>query len=291
MAFIFQFVIQMYANANAIVAAYGCKGSSVDPTEAIIGGATGSKAAYGPNIIAAVEVILGTFEAQGKLPVNIPVFDFETKAYTDEIVYERGFGLTYEAVEGENHTWNGLECEYCDATRVNPFSDVPTDAYYTNAILWAAENRIAAGTSDTSFSPYDPCLRAQAITFLWRAAGSPKAENPVNPFVDVFESDYYYDAVLWAVENGIVYGVDATHFAPLKNCTRSEIVTFLWRAEGRPMVEGGHPFLDTQAGAFYENALIWAYNTDLAEGLTATFFGPNVTCIRCQIVSFLYRAR
>jgi len=283
--------IQMYPNANAIVAAYGCKGSSVDPTEAIIGGATGSKAAYGPNIIAAVEVILGTFEAQGKLPVNIPVFDFEAKAYTDELVYERGYGLTYEAVEGENHTWNGLECEYCDATRVNPFTDVPTDAYYTNAVLWAAENGIANGTTPTGFSPYDPCLRSQAITFLWRAAGSPKAENPVNPFVDVFESDYYYDAVMWAVENGIANGVDATHFAPLKNCTRSEIITFLWRVEGSPIIEGEHPFLDIDVNAYYEDALIWAYNTDLANGLTATFFGPNVTCIRCQIVSFLYRAR
>jgi hypothetical protein len=93
------------------------------------------------------------------------------------------------------------------------------------------------------------------------------------------------------VENGITNGVNATHFAPLAHCTRSEIVTFLWRSKGCPVIEGEHPFVDVPADAYYMDALIWAYNTDLANGLTATFFGPNVTCIRCQVASFLYRAR
>ena len=99
--------------------------------------ATGSVAAYGPNIIAAVEVILGTYAAQGKLPVNIPVLDMETRTYTDELAYERGYGLTYAAKAPEHHSWTGLECEHCGATRENPFSDIPESAYYFNAALWA----------------------------------------------------------------------------------------------------------------------------------------------------------
>ena len=283
--------IQMYANANAIVAAYGCKGSSVDPTEAIIGGATGSKAAYGPNIIASVEVILGTFEAQGKLPVNIPVFDFEAQAYTDELVYERGYGLTYEAVEGEHHTWNGVECEYCDATRVNPFTDIPTDADYTDAILWAYENGITNGTTADTFSPYDPCVRAQVVTFLWRQAGEPEPTSTVNPFVDVQEDDYFYSAVLWAYENGITAGVNATHFAPYANCTRAQAVTMLWRREGRPEPTAVNNFVDVEPDTWYADAINWAVGEAITNGLTETFFGPDVTCLRCHIASFLYRAR
>ena len=283
--------VQLYPNANAIVAAYGCKGSSVDPTEAIIGGATGSKAAYGPNIIAAVEVILGTFEAQGKLPVNIPVYDPEANTYTDEIAYERGYGLAYEAAEGEHHTWNGLECEYCDATRANPFTDVPTDAYYTNAVLWAYENGITNGTTADTFSPYDPCVRAQVVTFLWRQAGEPMPTITVNPFLDVKEEDYFYNAVLWAYENGITDGMELSYFAPYAYCTRAQVVTMLWRQKGCPEPAAVSSFVDVEPDAWYTDAISWAVGEEITDGLTETFFGPGVTCLRCHVASFLYRAR
>ena len=282
--------IQMYPNANAIVAAYGCKGSSVDPTEALIGGATGSKAAYGPNIIAAVEVILGTFEAQGKLPVNIPVFDFEAKTYTDELVFERGYGLTYAAVEGEHHTWDGLECAYCDATREYPFNDVPEGAFCYESALWAMDEGITTGTTPTTFNPTGDLRRAEVVTFLWRAAGEPEPITTENPFNDVEESSFYYKAVLWAYENGITTGISSNKFNPAGVTKRAEAVTFLWRAMGKPDSAISNDFDDVVAGAWYEAPINWAVEQGVTEGISESEFGVGQNCIRAHMVTFMYRA-
>ena len=176
-----------------------------------------------------------------------------------------------------------------EKTAVNPFTDVSEDSFYYESVLWAVEEGITTGTSETTFSPNEVCGRAQAVTFLWRAAGSPEPSSLDNPFVDVTEKDFYFKAVLWAVEESITYGVDATHFAPMKNCSRAEIVTFLWRAEGKPAASEELPFTDVQAGAFYAEAVRWAAEKGIANGLTATTFGPDAVCNRAQIVTFLYR--
>ena len=281
--------VQMYANANAIVAAYGCKGSSVDPTEALIGGATGSAAAYGPNIIAAVEVILGTFEAQGKLPVNIPVYDWENNTYSTENAYERGHGLTYAAKSGEHHTWNGLECAYCDATRENPFTDVPVDSYYLEPALWAMDHGFTAGNGDGTFGPADDLLRCQVVTMLWSAAGKPIVEIE-NPFTDVKESDWFYNAVLWAYSEGITGGVSATKFDPAGITNRAQAITFLWSYLGKPEAETASTFDDIPADSWCAAAVSWAVENGVTAGMTKKMFGPTLNCKRVHMVTFLYNA-
>ena len=281
--------VQMYANANAIVAAYGCKGSSVDPTEALIGGATGSAAAYGPNIIAAVEVILGTFEAQGKLPVNIPVYDWENNTYSTENAYERGHGLTYEAKAPEHHVWNGLECENCGATREYPFSDIPESAFYYDAALWAMDNGYTAGKDDGTFGAADDLKRCQVVTMLWSAAGKPIVEIE-NPFSDVKESDWFYNAVLWAYDKGITSGVTESKFDPAGTTNRAQAVTFLWASLDKPAAEGTYSFSDVPAGAWCAPAINWAVENNVTSGIGDNAFGPLVTCKRAHMVTFLYAA-
>lgn len=172
----------------------------------------------------------------------------------------------------------------------NPFKDVSVGEYYYDAVLWAAANGITAGTSSTTFSPDNPCTRAQIVTFLWRAVGSPTV-NASNPFRDVAEGMYYYDAVLWAVENGITSGTSSTTFSPDKECTRAEAVTFLYRAKKSPAVSGTNNFTDLTSGAYYINAVQWAVNTGVTSGTSSTAFSPDQTCTRAQIVTFLYRDR
>ena len=129
------------------------------------------------------------------------------------------------------------------------------------------------------------------MTFLWRAAGKPEPTMTGNPFTDVSEGDFYYKAVLWAVENGITNGTDAAHFSPMGVCNRAQVVTFLWRALGQPGFEAAEqPFTDVPAGSFYEQPVLWAVENGITAGMTATSFGPNANCNRAQIVTFLYRA-
>ncbi|MBE6992799.1 MAG: S-layer homology domain-containing protein [Ruminococcaceae bacterium] len=177
-----------------------------------------------------------------------------------------------------------------DNTMLNYFVDVPTDAYYYDAVLWAVENEITKGTDAVHFSPDMTCTRAQAVTFLWRAAGSPEPETDVMPFVDVAAGSYYYDAVLWAVENGITKGTSDTTFSPDADCTRAQIVTFLWRAQKSPEVIGANPFTDVAADAYYVDAVLWAVEEKVTNGTSATTFSPDADCTRAQIVTFLYRA-
>ena len=174
----------------------------------------------------------------------------------------------------------------------NPFEDVQEGSFYYEAVLWAAENNIVSGLNDTHFGPDAGCTRAQAVTFLWRAAGRPAPQSTENPFGDVKAGSYYYDAVLWAVENGIVYGESDTRFAPEKTCTRGQIVTFLYRFKNKPQVaDGTNIFTDLEEGAYYYDAVLWAVENDITSGIGNNRFAPEKTCTRGQIVTFLYRAR
>ena len=168
-----------------------------------------------------------------------------------------------------------------------PFVDVPANAYYADAVAWAVEQGITSGTSATTFSPDASCTRAQMVTFLWRAAGSPKAAGS-NPFSDLDASAYYYDAVLWAVKQGITSGTSATTFGPDATVTRGQTVTFLYRASGSPAVSG-NSFADVSADAYYADAVAWAVAEGITSGTGDNMFSPNADCTRGQIVTFLYR--
>ena len=170
------------------------------------------------------------------------------------------------------------------------FRDVAQNAYYYDAVQWAVEKGITEGTSATTFSPDASCTRAQMVTFLWRAAGSPAPKSAANPFKDVSANDYYYSAVLWAVENGITSGTSADTFAPNATVTRGQTVTFLYRAAGSPAVSGGS-FSDVAANAYYANAVAWASQHNITSGVGNGNFAPNADCTRAQIVTLLYRAQ
>ena len=161
------------------------------------------------------------------------------------------------------------------------------DSFYSDSVLWAQKEGI---TTETAFDPNGQCMRAVAVTFLWRAAGSPEPAASVNPFVDVKESDFYYKAVLWAVEKGITRGMTATHFAPYALCSRAQIVTFQWRAMGQPAASSEAVFADVQTGQFYTDAVAWAVENGITRGMTAREFGVSSICNRAQVVTFLYRA-
>ena len=171
----------------------------------------------------------------------------------------------------------------------NPFTDVAGDAYYADDVIWAVGEGITSGTTATTFSPDSACTRAQAVTFLWRAAGSPDPESGVNPFTDVKADAYYYDAILWAVEQGITKGTSDTTFSPNAACTRAQIVTFLWRFQASHAAGTVNPFKDVAADAYYANAVLWAVKNGVTFGTTDTTFSPNATCTRAQIVTFLFR--
>lgn len=173
------------------------------------------------------------------------------------------------------------------AENENPFVDVFSSDYYYDAVLWAVENGITTGLTATKFGPDQEVSRAQMVTFLWRAAGSPKA-TASNPFTDVKSSDYYYDAVQWAVANGVTNGTSATTFSPEAPVSRAQAVTFQWRAAGSPKVTASS-FSDVSSDAYYADAVAWAVANEITNGVTATKFGPDVTVSRAQAVTFLYR--
>ena len=175
-------------------------------------------------------------------------------------------------------------------TGKNPFIDVPAGSYYEDAVIWAVDKGITSGTSAVTFDPNGNCTRAQAVTFLWRAAGSPAPKTKVMPFTDVPSGSYYYDAVLWAMEQGITKGTSDTAFSPNASCTRAQIVTFLWRANGSPVVSGNSAFTDVASDAYYAAAVAWAEKNGVTGGIGNGLFGSGNNCTRAQIVTFLYRA-
>ena len=174
----------------------------------------------------------------------------------------------------------------------NPFVDVLEGAYYYDPVLWAVnrEPQITNGTDPTHFSPDKTCTRAQVVTFLWRAMGCPEPTLTLNPFADVKPDQYYYKAVLWAVQNSITNGTSSNTFSPDKGCTRAQVVTFLWRTEGKPDAASlDNPFTDVPAGQYYTEPVLWAVEKEITKGTSADRFSPDSTCTRAQIVTFLYR--
>ena len=182
-----------------------------------------------------------------------------------------------------------VEASFTPAKSENPFTDVPSGAYYEDAVAWAVNNGITGGTSATTFAPDGFCTRAQAVTFLWRAAGSPAPKSTAMAFTDVPAGSYYYDAVLWAIESGITKGTSDTTFSPNANCSRGQIVTFLWRSQKSPDAAAANPFTDVAADAYYISAVLWAVERNITGGTSATTFSPSANCTRAQIVTFIYR--
>ena len=176
-----------------------------------------------------------------------------------------------------------------DEAGASGFLDVPAGSFCEDAVAWAVANGITKGTTETTFSPGANCTRGQAVTFLHRAAGCPAPASTVMPFTDVAQDSYCYEAVLWAVENGITKGTTETTFSPNQACSRGHIVTFLHRAQNSPAAGTVNPFTDVPAGAFYTNAVLWAVEKGVTTGTTLTTFSPRANCSRSQIVTFLYR--
>lgn len=225
--------------------------------------------------------------------------------YKHSIMLACEYGMKYiEDKESTSETSNAItflskqklvtsEIECHDSTLDQiVFNDVPQGSYYSDAIGWAVNKGIASGTSDSTFSPDATCTRAQAVTFLWRASGSPKVEDVKNSFVDVPEDSYYHDAVLWAVSEGITSGTSTNTFSPDEQCTRGQIVTMMYRDAGSPTVQAGSGnFRDVEQNAFYSPAVNWAVSESVTSGTAEDRFGPNDACTRAQILTFLYRDR
>ncbi len=170
------------------------------------------------------------------------------------------------------------------------FSDVPAGAYYAQPVEWAVQKGITSGTSSTTFSPGKACSRAEIVTFLWRSANSPVPQSGTNPFRDVSADKYYYNAVLWAVENHITSGTSATTFSPNKPCSRDQIVTFLWNFAQSPEPQSaGNPFADVTSGRYYYKPVLWAVERGITSGTDASHFSPQKTCSRAEAVTFLHR--
>lgn len=169
------------------------------------------------------------------------------------------------------------------------FHDVSRFDYFYDAVKWAAENGIASGTGRYTFSPDAVCTRAQTVTFLWRAAGSPMPRYRTCAFTDVDSRDYYYNAVLWAVEQGITTGLTATTFGPDVTVSRGQVATFLYRAASASKPNTFNPFTDVKTTAYNYDAILWAYDNRITTGTSDTTFSPDASCTRAQIVTFLYR--
>ena len=179
-----------------------------------------------------------------------------------------------------------------EGSRAEGFTDVAAGSWYADAVEWAVENGITKGISPTLFSPDTGCTRAQAVTFLWRAAGCPEAGAAALKFSDVKAGSYYEDAVAWAVSEGITEGVSETRFDPDAVCTRGHIVTFLWRAAGSPELKGEKAaFTDVKEGLWFTDAVYWAAENKITTGMTETLFVPDDKCTRAQIVTFLWRSK
>ena len=189
----------------------------------------------------------------------------------------------------KDHTIEAVFMKSNGNPQTGVFVDVPENSYYEEAVDWAEENGITQGTDDTHFSPNDICTRAQAVTFLWRTAGSPAPKSTTMPFTDIPTGSYYYNAVLWAVENDITKGTNGSTFSPDAICSRAQIITFLWRSEKSPAAGTANPFVDVKSTAYYADAVLWAVKKGITMGTTSTTFSPDADCTRAQIVTFLWR--
>ena len=235
---------------------------------------------------------------------NVSVREGQDQTFT--ITPDKGYAVANVKIDGKSigavksytfenvrrtHTIEVIFMKANGNPQTGVFVDVATGSYYEDAVDWAVENGITQGTDDTHFSPDGICTRAQAVTFLWRAAGSPEPETRAMPFTDVPVGSYYYDAVLWAVENGITKGTSDTTFSPNMTCTRAQIVAFLWRSEKSPAAGTANPFADVKSTAYYADAVLWAVKENITKGTTNTTFSPDADCTRAQIVTFLWRCK
>ena len=212
-------------------------------------------------------------------------FDVTTTAY-----YPAGNPTWTEDVMqdyGGDITW----VPYSSVTTENPFTDVPAGCWYEAPVLWALENGVTSGSSETTFSPGDKCLRAHVVTFLWNAEKCPEPAAAASTFTDVPTGAWYEKPVLWAVEHGITSGTSATKFGAGDVCSRYQVVFFLWKAAGSPEPKTTvNPFTDVNPGHFFYKAVLWAVENGITSGTSATTFGPTVPCNRAQVVTFLYAA-
>ena len=235
---------------------------------------------------------------------NVSVREGRDQTYT--ITPDKGYAVANVKIDGKSigavksytfenvrrtHTIEVIFMKANGNPQTGVFVDVATGSYYEDAVDWAVGNGITQGTDATHFSPDGICTRAQTVTFLWRAAGSPKPETRTMPFTDVPAGSYYYDAVLWAVENDITKGTSDTTFSPNMTCTRAQIVAFLWRSEKSPAAGTANPFADVKSAAYYADAVLWAAKEDITRGTTNTTFSPDADCTRAQIVTFLWRCK
>ena len=250
--------------------------------------------------------IKATAGAGGSISPSGNVSVREGRDQTFTITPDKGYAVSNVKIDGKSigavksytfenvrrtHTIEVIFMKANGNPQTGVFVDVATGSYYEDAVDWAVENGITKGTDDTHFSPDGICTRAQAVTFLWRTAGSPKPETRAMPFNDVPVGSYYYDAVLWAVENGITKGTSDTTFSPNMTCTRAQIVAFLWRSEKSPAAGTANPFADVKSTAYYAGAVLWAVKENITKGTTSTTFSPNADCTRAQIVTFLWRCK
>ena len=228
---------------------------------------------------------------------NVSVREGRDQTFT--ITPDKGYAVANVKIDGrsigavKSYTFENVKRAHTievSFTRANEFIDVPAGSYYYDAVLWAVENGITTGASASRFDPNGICTRAQAVTFLWRIAGSPAPRLRTMPFTDVPAGSYYYDAVLWAVENGITKGTSDTTFSPNMTCSRAQIVAFLWRSEKSPAAGTANPFADVKSTAYYADAVLWAVKENITKGTTNTTFSPDADCTRAQIVTFLWRA-
>ena len=189
----------------------------------------------------------------------------------------------------KDHTIEAIFMKSNGNPQTGVFVDVAEGSYYEEAIDWAVEKGVTNGVSSNMFAPNDPCTRAQIVTFLWRAAGSP-APKSMSSFTDVPADAFYAKAVAWAVENGITSGTGEGKFSPNSTCTRAQAVTFLYRASGSPAVSGSAEFSDVATNAYYADAVAWAAKKGITTGIGGGLFGSDNDCTRGQIVTFLWRA-
>lgn len=263
------------------------------------GGSSGGGGGYTYHTIRAISGLNGSISPSGWTSVR------HGWDQTFAITPDKGYAVAKVLVDGKSvgsvksytfknvtkdHTIEVVFMKANGNPQTGVFVDVPEGSYYEEAVDWAVEKGITTGTGNNYFTPDGICTRAQAVTFLWRVAGSPTPKTEAMVFEDVLDGSYYYEAVLWAVENGITVGTSATTFSPELTCSRAHIVTFLWRAANSPSARTVNPFTDVAADAYYIDAVLWAVKHKITVGTTLSTFSPDEGCTRAQIVTFLYRA-
>ena len=284
-------VTATYSDASS----YGYKTATFTITKATpVGTPAYTKIETSGKTLADTKLTVGTIRPAGTIAWDLPL--------TTVLKDGKEYAWTFTPTDTHNYTTlTGKLIPYVDdGTDYIPgvidgnsgsfnFHDVSRFDYFYDAVKWAAENGIASGTGRYTFSPDAVCTRAQTVTFLWRAAGSPMPRYRTCAFTDVDSRDYYYNAVLWAVEQGITTGLTATTFGPDVTVSRGQVATFLYRAASASKPNTFNPFTDVKTTAYNYDAILWAYDNRITTGTSDTTFSPDASCTRAQIVTFLYR--